>query len=75
MKLGVLFSGGKDSCYALFKAGKEHEIVCLITMASDNPDSYMFHTPNIEMTKLQSEALDIPLISGRTKGEKEEELS
>jgi diphthine-ammonia ligase len=74
MKLGILFSGGKDSCYALYKAKKEHEIVCLITMASDNPDSYMFHTPNIELTKLQSEALDIPLISGITKGEKEDEL-
>lgn len=74
MKLGVLFSGGKDSCYALYKTRKEHDIVCLITMASDNPDSYMFHTPNIDLTKLQSEALSIPLFSGKTKGEKEKEL-
>lgn len=74
MKLGVLFSGGKDSCYAIYKAGKEHDIVCLITMASENPDSYMFHTPNIELAKLQADSLNIPLVFGRTKGEKEKEL-
>jgi len=74
MKLGVLFSGGKDSCYALYKAMKGNEIACLISILSRNKESYMFHTPNIEITKLQSEAIGIPLIQKATEGKKEEEL-
>jgi len=74
MKLGVLFSGGKDSTYALHVAAEHEEIVCLITLVSKNKESYMFHTPNIELTKLQAEALGIPLIARVTEGVKEEEL-
>jgi len=51
-----------------------HEVVCLITVISENPESYMFHTPNIHMTKLQAEAMELPLIEETTKGIKEEEL-
>lgn len=74
MKLAVLFSGGKDSTYALFKIMKNNEIKCLISIISENKESYMFHTPNIEITKLQAKSLEIPLISKKTKGIKEEEL-
>jgi len=75
MKLGVLFSGGKDSTLAMQLASEHHEISCLLSMKSENDASYMFHTPNIGLTELQAEALDIPLITGITKGEKELELS
>ena len=74
MKLAALFSGGKDSTYAMYKVMKEHDVVCLITIKSENPDSYMFHTPNIDLAELQAEALDIPLLTFKTKGEKELEL-
>lgn len=74
MRLGALFSGGKDSTFALFKAMKEHEVVCLISMISENPHSYMFHTPNISLVKMQAEALGLPLVQAGTKGEKEKEL-
>ncbi len=74
MKLGVLFSGGKDSTYAAYLAEKEHKLGCLITMQSVNPDSYMFHTPAIELTSLQAEAMNIPLVTGLTDGKKESEL-
>ena len=56
-------------------ASEHHEISCLLSMKSENDASYMFHTPNIGLTELQAEALDIPLITGITKGEKELELS
>lgn len=76
MKLGVLFSGGKDSLLALVKAKEAgHDISCLISMISSNEASYMFHVPNISITKLQSEALSIPLIQEKTRGEKEAELA
>jgi len=43
MKVGVLFSGGKDSCYASFLAKKAgYDICCLISIVSENPDSFMF---------------------------------
>ncbi len=75
MKLAALFSGGKDSCFALYKAVKErHGIACLISLISENKESYMFHTPNIHLTNLQAEALELPLIAFKTKGEKEIEL-
>ena len=75
MKLGVLFSGGKDSALALHIAAEHEEVTCLITLVSKNKESYMFHTPNIDLTKLQAEALGIPLITKVTEGKKEEELA
>jgi diphthine-ammonia ligase len=75
MKLGVLFSGGKDSCFACYLAKKYgYDISCLIAIVSENPYSYMFHTPLIEATKKQAEAMNIPLIKQNTKGKKEIEL-
>jgi diphthine-ammonia ligase len=74
MRLGVLFSGGKDSTLALHKAVKKGKVVCLITLVSENKESYMFHTPNIGVTGLQAEAMGLPLIKKATKGKPEEEL-
>ena len=74
MNLGVLFSGGKDSVFSCFRAMEKNRVVCLITLVSDNIDSYMFHTPNIRWTVLQAQAMGIPLLSWPTKGQKEEEL-
>jgi len=75
MRLGVLFSGGKDSTLALHLAAQKEQVVCLITVASKNKESYMFHTPNIDLTALQAQALGLPLVSVVTEGQKEEELS
>ena len=75
MKLGVLFSGGKDSTLALHMAAEKEEIACLITLRSKNPESYMFHTPNIDLTTLQAQALNLTLVMKATKGKKEEELA
>lgn len=74
MKLGVLYSGGKDSTLAMIKAQQPHEIACLISIVSENKESFMFHTPNIDVTLLQSQAMGIPLVRVVTKGEKEKEL-
>jgi diphthine-ammonia ligase len=75
VKLGVLFSGGKDSTYALHKAMQSDEVACLITIVSSNPESFMYHTPNIDVTQLQAEALGLPFVKKSTEGAKEEELS
>lgn len=75
MNLGVLFSGGKDSTYAAFLAKKSgNKLACLISIFSENPDSYMFHTPNINLVKHQAKLMNLPIIIKKTKGEKEVEL-
>jgi len=68
MKTAVLFSGGKDSIYAAYKAKKAgHELICLIAIFSKNKDSYMFHTPSIKKTKTQAKVMETPLIIQKTK--------
>jgi ABC transporter with metal-binding/Fe-S-binding domain ATP-binding protein len=75
MLLASLFSGGKDSAYAMHLVMNEgHEIKCLISIESENPESYMYHVPNINLTRMQAEAMDLPIIYRITKGVKEEEL-
>lgn len=76
MEVAILFSGGKDSTMALFNALQSNENVrFLLSMKSKNDESYMFHVPNIHLTDLLSQALDIPIISVETMGIKEEELA
>ncbi len=75
MKLGVLYSGGKDSNYSLYlEKQKGNEIACLITLLSENEDSYMFQTPAVDQTKKQAKTLGLPQIIVQTHGVKEEEL-
>ncbi len=75
VKLGCLFSSGKDSTYALWLMKKVgYPVACLITLKSLNPESYMFHTPAIDLAKLQAEAIGLPIIMKETEGKKEEEL-
>ncbi len=75
MKIGALYSGGKDSAYALWWALHQGwDVRYLINVVSKNKESYMFHIPNVELTNLVSESTGIPLIKVITTGEKEKEV-
>lgn len=75
MILAALFSGGKDSTYAIYQAIKQgHEIKYLATIHSKNPYSYMYHTANIGLTLMQSRCLELQLVSKESLGEKEKEV-
>ena len=74
MKVAVLFSGGKDSCLALFKIRQKFEIKFLLNVAPKNKDSFMFHKPDEKLLERQALELKIPLITIKSKGEKEKEL-
>lgn len=75
MKIAALFSGGKDSTYALYWALKNgFEVAYLVSMESESDESYMYHVPNIHLTELLAEAIGIPLVKARTSGEKEREV-
>ena len=75
MKVGLLFSGGKDSTYAAWLSRKEgYALSCLISIVSSNEESFMFHTPSISKVKEQAKVMEIPLVVVGTQGEKEKEL-
>lgn len=73
-RVAALFSGGKDSTYAAWLSSKDHALVCLVTVFPKVQDSYMFHYPDLEWTRLQAGAIGIPQITEQTQGVKEEEL-
>ncbi|MBW9141310.1 MAG: diphthine--ammonia ligase [Candidatus Aramenus sp.] len=75
MRICALFSGGKDSTYALHWAVmKGFKIVCLITMLPEREDSWMFQHPNVQFARYQSEVMGFPHFFQRTSGEKNKEL-
>ena len=69
-----MFSSGKESTLALYVAMRRrgYEVKCLITVESENPHSFMFHTPNVHLTRLQAEAMRLPLVVRATVGREEE---
>ncbi|NYT07728.1 MAG: diphthine--ammonia ligase [Methanomicrobiales archaeon] len=75
MRLGVLCSGGKDSIYSCGMAMEREDVACLITVHAENEESYLFHTPNIGLVRLQAEAAALPLVETVSAGNKEEELA
>jgi ABC transporter with metal-binding/Fe-S-binding domain ATP-binding protein len=61
MKLACLFSGGKDSTYAIHLAKKQgHDVVCLLSVFPKSEESHLLHHPNLKWSKLQSESMNVP---------------
>ena len=77
MKLASLFSGGKDSTYAIYVAKKQgHEIKCLISVSPKSDESHLLHHPSLKWTQLQSKAMNIPQLLEDSKSDDTEiELS
>ena len=76
MNVASLFSGGKDSVFAIYITQQYGwNVNHLVSIIPENKESWMYHSVNIHLTKTLSEAINIPLITQTTKGEKEEELS
>jgi ABC transporter with metal-binding/Fe-S-binding domain ATP-binding protein len=75
MKVAALFSGGKDSVFSIYITKQfGWEIKELITVKPERKDSWMFHSLNIDITKILAEALKIPLFMIKTQGIKEKEI-
>ena len=77
MKLASLFSGGKDSTYAIYVVQKQgHDIACLLSVFPKSDESHLLHHPNMVWTKLQSESMNIPqLLISSDSDNTDEELS
>ena len=75
MRVAVLVSGGKDSALSLYRVLKQgYKVKYLVSMIPQREDSWMFHYPNIHLTDLFAEAVEIPLVKAETTGIKETEL-
>ena len=71
----ALYTGGKDSHYAIIKAlEKGIMTTCLVIVISDREDSWMFHTVNIEHALLHATLMGIPYVPVRVSGAKEIEV-
>ncbi len=76
MRLASLLSGGKDSVHSIQRALEAgHEVPYAVTIFPQRDDSYMFHVPNLWLTRLQTASMGIRHICQNSSGIKEEELS
>jgi|TARA_B110000196_G_scaffold298858_1_gene291016 diphthine-ammonia ligase len=76
MKLAALFSGGKDSTYAIYLAKKlGHSVDVLLTLYPYSSESHLLHYPNIEFTQLQAESMKIPQLIEKTHSDDSENES
>ncbi|MBH0155309.1 diphthine--ammonia ligase [Fictibacillus sp. 5RED26] len=74
-KVAVCWSGGKDSCLALYRLLQEkHEVVCLLSMVSEEDERNHAHGIRLDILQLQADAIDIPLIMVNSAGEYEASL-
>ncbi len=61
LRLAALFSGGKDSAYAVYRARQlGHETACLVTVAPKSPESMLLHHPGMRATAVQARAMGLP---------------
>jgi diphthine-ammonia ligase len=77
VKVAALYSGGKDSTFAI-SCAKEmgHRVACLITMYPIADDSALFHYPNSWVTAYLADAMQIPIIGFQVSGRsKEDEMN
>ena len=66
MRVAALFSGGKDSTYAAYVAVQRGwEVSRLVSILPQDPDSMLYHVPNLHVVPLQAEAMGIPLVQER----------
>ncbi len=67
MKLAALFSGGKDSTFAIYLAKQQgHDVTCLVTVFPLSDESQFLHYPNISLTLLQAQSMKLPQFSSYT---------
>ena len=74
VKLAALYSGGKDSTFAISCAQEMgHRVACLITMHPIADDSTLFHYPNSWVTEYLADAMRIPLVAFHVSGRSKED--
>ena len=57
-----LFSGGKDSSWALYRAMASDRDVSHLVTVHPGEDSYMYHVPATRLARLAAESIGLPLV-------------
>jgi len=72
MNLVALFSGSIESVLALLKAReKGHEIKYLAVVHAKDGRNYLYQTPNIGLTLMQSQVINVQLVSKENKNDED----
>jgi ABC transporter with metal-binding/Fe-S-binding domain ATP-binding protein len=75
VKVAALFSGGKDSTYAIHTAlQRSWDVTHVITIHPEDPASMLYHVPNVHVTPLLAEAMSIPMVEESAASGEEGEL-
>ena len=75
MRLAALYSGGKDSTFALYLAQQMgHEMLALVNIKPTDKGSWIFHTPNLDAVPVMAEAMGIQLVTAVSDGTEEGDL-
>ena len=66
VQLAALYSGGKDSTYAISVAlQRAWDVTTLVSIVPADPDSMLYHVPNLHVVPLLAEAMGLPLVRAR----------
>ena len=66
MHVAALYSGGKDSTYAVHVAQQRGwDVARLVSILPEDPASMLYHVPDLHVVPLLAEAMGIPLITER----------
>jgi len=64
VRVAALYSGGKDSTYAVHVAQQRGwEVTRLVSILPEDPASMLYHVPDLHVVPLLAEAMGIPLIT------------
>ena len=63
MRVAALYSGGKDSTYAVYVARQQGwDVTSLVSILPEDPASMLYHVPDLHVVPLLAEAMGIPLV-------------
>ncbi len=66
MRVAALYSGGKDSTYAMHVAQQRGwDVNTLVSILPEDPASMLYHVPDLHVVPLLAEAMAIPLVQER----------
>lgn len=75
MRLAALYSGGKDSTFAMYLAEQMgNEILALVNIVPSDKGSWIFHTPNLSAVPSMAEAMGLPLVTAESDGSEEGDM-
>lgn len=75
MRLASLYSGGKDSTFALYLAEQMgHDVPYLVNIMSEDEASWIFHTPNLSVVPLMAESMGKKLVTAPSTGSEEGDM-